>query len=137
MPATQVLSRKVRRFLGKPRLARLCTVDPNGFPHVVPIYFMRQGDDIVFGTDQGEAKVRNALHNPKSAVVIGGDPDEDEEGYMIQGQLTVEPDPGQASARRLLLRYEPEEEAESQLRQWSEDETVLLRLKPKRVIRVW
>jgi len=137
MSAPPLLSRRVRHFLAKPRLARLCTVDPHGFPHVVPIYFIRQGDDILFGTDQGEAKVQNALHNPKSAVVIGGDPDEDEEGYMIQGTLSVEPDPTQATTRRLLLRYESKEEAESQLSEWSEGDTVLLRLKPIRVIRVW
>jgi nitroimidazol reductase NimA-like FMN-containing flavoprotein (pyridoxamine 5'-phosphate oxidase superfamily) len=112
-------------------------VGADGFPHVVPIYFIRQGDDVLFGTDRGEAKVRNALDNPKAAVVIGGDPDEDEEGYMIQGVLAVERDPGQATARRLLLRYESEGEAESQLSEWSEGDTVLLRLKPRRVIRVW
>ncbi len=137
MPSQQILSLRVRRFLAKPRLAHLCTIGPDGFPHVVPIYFIRQRDDIVFGTDQGEVKVRNALHNPRAAVVIGGDPDEDEEGYMIQGVLAVEPDPGQATARRLLLRYESEDEAESQLSEWSEGDTVLLRLKPRRVIRVW
>jgi nitroimidazol reductase NimA-like FMN-containing flavoprotein (pyridoxamine 5'-phosphate oxidase superfamily) len=137
MPATQVLSRKVRSFLRKPRLARLCTIDRKGFPHVIPIYFMRQGDDILFGTDRGEAKVKNALRNPKGAVVIGGDPDEDDEGYMIQGILKVEPDPTQATTRLLLLRYESEEEAETQLSQWDEGNTVLIRLKPKRVIRVW
>jgi hypothetical protein len=104
---------------------------------VFPIYFMRQGDDIVFGTDRGEAKVRNAIRNPKAAVVIGGDPDDDDEGYMIQGLLKVEPDLGLSIASRLLLRYETAEEAESRLSQWSEGDTVLIRLKPKRVIRVW
>jgi hypothetical protein len=98
---------------------------------------MRRGDDIVFGTDAGEAKVRNALRNPKAAVVIGGDPDEDEEGYMIQGVLHVEADPGLKTARRLLLRYETEVEARRQLSEWAEGDTVLLRLKPKRVLRVW
>jgi PPOX class probable F420-dependent enzyme len=137
MPTSNVLSRRLRTFLSRPRLARLCTIDPKGFPHVVPIYFMRQGDEIVFGTDAGEAKVRNALRNPKAAVVIGGDPDEDEEGYMIQGTLHVESDPRQRTARRLLLRYESEREAEAQLSQWSEGDTVLLRLTPRRVIRVW
>ena len=137
MPAPQVLTRRVRRFLAKPRLAHLSTVSPNGYPHVVPIYFMRQGDHILFGTDQGEVKVRNALRHPRAAVVIGGDPDVDVEGYMILGILTVEPDLGQAMARRLLLRYESDDETEDQLSQWSEGDTVLLRLKPRRIIRVW
>ncbi|HSB89901.1 MAG TPA: pyridoxamine 5'-phosphate oxidase family protein [Anaerolineales bacterium] len=65
MPTSNVLSRRLRTFLSKPRLARLCTIDPKGFPHVVPVDFMRQGDEIVFGTDAGEAKMRNPLPNPK------------------------------------------------------------------------
>ena len=45
--------------------------------------------------------------NPKAAVVIGGDPDEDEEGYMIQGSLHVESDPRHTGAHyNLALAYE-------------------------------
>jgi len=90
---SSILSPTVRRFLSSPRLARLCTVGADGYPHVVPIYFARVGDEIIFGTDPDETKVRKALRNPKAAVVIGGDPDSDPSGYMIQGDLAVEPTP--------------------------------------------
>jgi PPOX class probable F420-dependent enzyme len=133
----QLLSPTVRRFLGKPRLARLCTVGPDGYPHIVPMYFMRQGDDIVFGSDRDERKVRNALANPKAAVVVGGDPGTDESGYMIQGGLTIEDDPDHAILTKLLRRYESKEEVEQHLAEWAERDTVVIRLKPKRVIRVW
>ena len=137
LKSPQVLTSSVRRFLAAPRIARLCTLGRDGYPHVVPIYFMRQGDDIVFGSDRHEAKVRNALRNPRAAVVIGGEPDRDSAGYMIQGDLTVEAEPDLALIRRLLLRYETPEQAERFIEQWSPGGGVLIRMKPRKVIRVW
>lgn len=135
--ARQALSRTVRRFLAEPRIARLCTLGRDGYPHVVPIYFMRQGDEILFGSDRDETKVRNALREPRAAVVIGGEPDRDDAGYMIQGDLSIEADPSLAFVRRMLRRYESKEEAEQHLAEWSGSERVLIRLKPRKVIRVW
>jgi len=131
------LASGVRRFLGTPRLARLSTVAADGYPHIVPIYFAREGDTLIFGTDRDEAKVRNARRRPKAAVVIGGEPESDEAGYLIQGDLAVEEDPPRSSLRRLLRRYETEEEAEEQVDAWEQGDVVLLRLTPRRVIRVW
>jgi nitroimidazol reductase NimA-like FMN-containing flavoprotein (pyridoxamine 5'-phosphate oxidase superfamily) len=90
----QLLYRSVRSFLKAPRIARLATVGSDGYPHIVPIYFMRDGDDIIFGSDRDERKVRNALANSKGAVVIGGDPATDEAGYLIQGDVSIEDDKG-------------------------------------------
>ncbi|MCJ7823628.1 MAG: pyridoxamine 5'-phosphate oxidase family protein [Anaerolineales bacterium] len=134
---TPILTQSVRRFLASPRLARLCTIGKDGYPHVVPIYFARVGDDIIFGTDRDEAKVRNALRNSKSAIVIGGIPETDDAGYMIQGNLSVEHNPRPALVRKILRRYESNEEADRNLAEWVDSDKVLLRLRPVRVIRVW
>ena len=128
-----VLTASVRRFLGRPRIARLATISPEGYPHVVPIYFLLDGDDIVFGSDRDERKVKNALRNPKGAVVIGGEPDSDEAGYLIQGELSVEDDPGRRLMQRLARRYSSGSEAE----EWAEGGGVIIRLSPRKVIRVW
>ncbi len=85
----QILTRAVRQFLSQPRIARLATIGPDGYPHIVPLYFMRDGDDILFGSDRDERKVRNALAHSQAAVVIGGEPASDPAGYMIQGDLSV------------------------------------------------
>lgn len=82
---TTILNRRVRRFLQKTRVARLATVGVDGYPHIVPIWFRRDGDDIVFGSDRDNRKVRNVLSNPKGAVVIGGELPSEDEGYMVQG----------------------------------------------------
>ena len=130
-----ILSQEVRSFLHKPRIARLATIGSDGYPHIVPIYFMLEGNDILFGSDRDNRKIRNALSNPKGAVVIGGKRT-DEAGYMIQGDLTIE-DHEPSFTRRMLYHYEPEEEAEKHLAAFSNSDLVVIRLKPRSCIKVW
>jgi hypothetical protein len=118
-------------------VARLCTVGKDGYPHAVPIYFAREGDELIFGSDDGEAKVRNAASNRRAAVVIGGNPDSDSAGYMIQGDLTVERSPRPGTILRLLRRYSSPETARQDATEWGASGAVILRLTPKKVIRVW
>jgi PPOX class probable F420-dependent enzyme len=133
----QVLGRKVRAFLEKPRVARLATAGRDGYPHVVTIWFMRDGDDIVFACERGDQKVQNALRNPKAAVVIGGDPKRDEAGYMIQGTLSVEDDPDHVIGRRMATRYLSQRRSEQFLAEYGSNGPVTLRLRPAKVIPVW
>ena len=132
-----MLSRAVRKFLKAPRIARLATIAADGYPHIVPIYFMLDGDGILFGSDRGDRKVRNALANPKGAVIIGGEPTTDEAGYMIRGDLSVEEDEDRVIVHKLLHHYETPAEAEALAVQWAESDLVVIRLTPKVVIRVW
>lgn len=132
-----ILNRRVRQFLSKPRVARLATIGSDGYPHVVPIWFRRDGDEIVFGSDRDNRKVRNILANPQGAVVIGGELPSDHEGYLIQGDLSIEDDVNHASMRKMLLRYETKREAERLAKEWADSDLVVIRLKPRKVIRVY
>lgn len=132
-----ILNRRVRRFLQKPRVARLATQGIEGYPHIVPIWFRRDGDDILFGSDRDNRKIRNILANPKGAVVIGGEVPVEDEGYMIQGDLSIEEDPVHSSMRKLLQRYETKKEAERLAKEWMVSDLVVIRLKPRKVIRVY
>ncbi len=134
---TPILNRRVRQFLNKPRVVRLATVGADGYLHVVPIWFRRDGDDIVFGSDRDNRKVRNILANPKGAVVIGGELPVDDEGYMIQGDLSIATGIHHASMGELLLRYETKREAKRLAIEWADSDLVVIRLKPRKVIRVY
>jgi len=48
-----MLSSTVRRFLQKPRIARLATVGADGYPHLVPLKF--RVDDIIMGSDNARS----------------------------------------------------------------------------------
>jgi nitroimidazol reductase NimA-like FMN-containing flavoprotein (pyridoxamine 5'-phosphate oxidase superfamily) len=132
-----ILNRRVRQFLQKPRVARLATVGMDSYPHIVPIWFRRDGDDIVFGSDRDNRKVRNILANPKGAVVIGGELPIEDEGYMIQGDLSIANDVNHASVWKMLLRYETKTEAERLAKEWADSDLVVIRLEPRKVIRVY
>jgi PPOX class probable F420-dependent enzyme len=124
-----------RAFLAVPRIARLATIDRDGYPHVVPIWFGLDGDDIVFMSDRENTKVRNALARPQGAVSIGGDRDDDA-GYLIRGVLSVYDDVGHAVAHQLLSHYENKARADELAAEWANDDIVVIRLKPTKITKV-
>ena len=126
---------KVREFLQKPLIARMSTIDPNGYPHTVPVWFALDGDDIVVISVSDTRKVGHIRANPKGAVTIGGDSG-DGGGYLIKGEFTIEADPDDAWVRKLTYRYEAPEQAEKDIADWAELDIIVLRLKPKLVIKV-
>jgi hypothetical protein len=130
-----MLSNTAREFLQKPLIARLSTVDGDGYPHIVPVWFMLDGEDIVIISDSSTRKVRYILTNPKGAVTIGGDPT-DGGGYLLKGDLSIEADPDDTWVRKLTCRYEAPEQAEKDIAAWADLDIVVLRLKPKVVLKV-
>lgn len=129
-------------FLAEARFARLATIDRNGFPHNVPIWFDLEasadgGHDIVFVSDRAATKTRNVLANPKAGVTVGGDV-ADSAGYLIRGTVTVEDDPDQVMTHRMIDRYEGGTPRATALREaWKDDDIVVLRLHPTSVVGVW
>jgi nitroimidazol reductase NimA-like FMN-containing flavoprotein (pyridoxamine 5'-phosphate oxidase superfamily) len=132
----QILTRSVRSFLQASRVARLATIGEDGYPHVIPIWFIRDKQDILFGCNRTDRKVRNLLTNPNGAVVIGGD-STDERGYLIRGDLSLEEDSTHVVLRKLLARYATKRDTARLLSYWAHNDFVVIRLKPKSVVRVF
>ncbi|MDX2136918.1 MAG: pyridoxamine 5'-phosphate oxidase family protein [Chloroflexota bacterium] len=129
-------SEEARAFLERPLIARLATIDDDGYPHNVPLWYLLDGDDILIISDRATRKTKNVLARPQAAIAIGGDP-ADGTGYMIRGDVTVEEDADKAVTRRMTYRYEPKDEAERLLDLWKNDDIIILRLKPKSVVKVY
>ncbi|MBZ0274925.1 MAG: pyridoxamine 5'-phosphate oxidase family protein [Anaerolineae bacterium] len=130
-----MLTDSAREFLKKPLLARISTIDRDGYPHTVPVWFDVDGGDIIFISVRDTAKVRHIQANPKGAVTIGGDSG-DGGGYLIKGTMTIEADPGLRWLRQVTLRYESGEQAEKDIAEWSKLNMIIIRLKPARVLKV-
>ncbi len=124
-----------RAFLQQPLVARLAVNDPDGYPHVVPVWFMLDGDDIVMISAGQTAKIRYLGADGRAAVTIGGDTGQDA-GYLIKGEVTVSPDTGMVWTRRLTFHYEPPEQAEKDVAAWEDLDMRVLRLRPARVFKV-
>jgi PPOX class probable F420-dependent enzyme len=126
---------RVRSLLSQPLIVRLTTIRPDGYPHTVPVWFMLDGEALIVFSLRDNRKVKNALANPKGCISIGGDP-VGTPCYLIDGELLVEADPEHAVAARITHHYEPPEKAAEYMASWQNEEFVVLRLTPKRVVKV-
>jgi PPOX class probable F420-dependent enzyme len=84
---------RVLRFLMEgTRTGKLATVRSDGRPHVAPIWFVLDGDDVIFNTDESSVKGRNLARDPRVSMVV--DDQEAPYGFVIiegTAQLTNDP----------------------------------------------
>lgn len=80
------LPEDLREVLDARSFAHLTTLDPDGFPQASAMWVMRDGDRIVFNTQQGRRKWRNMRNDPRVAVSISPQ-DEPYRNYSIQGRV--------------------------------------------------
>jgi pyridoxamine 5'-phosphate oxidase family protein len=73
-------------FLRSQRLARLATVGPTGWPHVVPVMYA-VNDDGSLDFDVDGVKLRNLLAEPRAAMVV--DAMGPRRGLAMQGQVEL------------------------------------------------
>jgi nitroimidazol reductase NimA-like FMN-containing flavoprotein (pyridoxamine 5'-phosphate oxidase superfamily) len=128
-----MLTDTVRTLLQQPLTAYLSVVDANGFPHTVPVWFDVEGDDLVFISERTTRKVDYLKVNPKGAVAIGGD---GTAGYLFKGTFTIEPDPDLKWMKAMTYRYEPKDEAEKYIEEWSALDMIVLRFKIVKISKV-
>lgn len=131
-----MLDEQARNILSQPVIVRVTTINPSGYPHSVPVWFLLEGEDLILFTGRDARKAQNARANPKGAIAIGGDP-VGSPCYLVEGDFVVEHDPDHAVTARIVHYYEPPERAVQWLAAWEGDDHVILRLKPRRVIRVY
>ena len=124
-----------RRFLEAKHFAVLATVNPSGSPHLTVMWYLLDGDEIVFNTKVGRAKETNLDRDPRVSLLVY-----DDTGYKymrVDGRARRIDDArvGQADIRRLGLRYYDGDEArvERAVARWSKEERVTYRVPTTRV----
>lgn len=90
---------EIRAFLLEgTRTGKLATVRSDGRPHVAPIWFVLDGDDVLFNTDEKSVKGRNLVRDPRVSISV--DLEEPPYGFvLIEGTATLSEDPAE------LLRW--------------------------------
>ncbi|MEU5401004.1 PPOX class F420-dependent oxidoreductase [Streptomyces sp. NPDC005963] len=103
-----------RKFVSEgTRTAKLSTVRVDGSPHVAPVWFLLDGDELVFNTGKETVKGRSLRRDGRVAICI----EDDEPPFafvLLQGQAEVSEDEEQALhwATRIAARYMGEDRAE-------------------------
>ncbi|MEN3308582.1 MAG: hypothetical protein V7603_4784 [Micromonosporaceae bacterium] len=113
---------------------KLATASPEGAPHVAPVWFLVDGDDLVFTTGRDTVKGRHLRANPRAA--LSADIEEFPFTFVtVRGAVTVEQRAADllSWATRLAARYVPPERAQEYGRRNAVPEELLCRLHIDRV----
>jgi general stress protein 26 len=130
-----ILKESVHKLLDQSLIAHIAVIDNDGYPHLIPIWFARDGDELMFFSSRTARKISHIGANSKGAVTVGGDP-YGSEGYLLKGDFSLEEDVGHYWLKAITYRYEPREIADQHLVEWVHDDLVLLRFKPRKAIKV-
>jgi PPOX class probable F420-dependent enzyme len=117
------------------RTGKLATVRNDGQPHVTPIWFVLDGDTLVFTTWHESVKGLNIRRDPRVSLCV----DEEQPPYafvMIEGKVTISEEAEERAywARRIAARYMGAELAETYGKRNSVEGELVVRLKPAKVI---
>ena len=102
------LTQAERDFLHEPRFAVLGTTNEDGSAHLTVMWYVLDGDEIMFNTSAGRKKPENLARDPRASLIV---PD----GYRflrVDGTVRAndEQQVAQADIRKLALRYYQSEE---------------------------
>jgi PPOX class probable F420-dependent enzyme len=95
------------------RTGKLSTVRADGSPHIAPIWFLLDGDEVVFNTGKATVKGRNLARDGRVALCV--DDDRPPFSYVVlQGSARIVEDLDEVRhwAGRIGARYMGEERAE-------------------------
>ncbi len=129
-------ARETREFLLQgPRTAKFATVREDGRPHVTPVWFDLDGDDIILTAWHTTVKAANLRRDPRVCICV--DDDRPPFAYVIiDGLVSFDPDMEHLAywATRIAGRYMGADLAESFGKRNAVAGELLLRVKPVKVI---
>ncbi len=127
------LTQAERDFLHEPRYAVLGTTNENGSAHLTVMWYLLEGDEIMFNTAAGRRKPANLARDPRASLIV---PD----AYRfvrVEGPVRANDDQAlaQADIRKLAFRYHQSEERvqRSINATWSKQHRVTYRMPVLRV----
>lgn len=131
----------IEAILAEPVLARLATTNPKTMqPHVVPVWFLWDGEFIWVSSFVSTRKIRELKHNPRGAILIESkQPGGKLQVVLIEGRVELVTEPHEvvsAVSSRIYARYLGEEGMKDpEPQSWLNDpENLLIKITPERII---
>ncbi|HJR46850.1 MAG TPA: pyridoxamine 5'-phosphate oxidase family protein [Nitrososphaeraceae archaeon] len=142
MAAVTMSKEEMNRFLSTPRLARIATIDENGKPHIVPVWYYYDGTNILVPTMKGTKRARNMQKNPYVSIVIDtveGKPEDisylNAKAIIVEGKAEIKDDDGGSFAKKMYEIYSGKKSLASPMVQLSVSQPRhILIIKPTKVI---
>jgi hypothetical protein len=129
---------QARTFLAAGRrTGKLATTRADGRPHVAPIWFVLDGDDLIFMTGANTVKGRTLRRDPRAALTV----DLEEPPYafvMVEGSVEISEDLEEMLPASIAIarRYMGDAEAEAFGRRNAVAGELLVRLRPSKIVAI-
>jgi PPOX class probable F420-dependent enzyme len=129
---------EIRAFLLQgTRTAALATVRADGRPHVAPVWFTLDGDDLLFTTGESTVKGANLRRDGRVALMV----DDEEPPFAfvsIEGDVSLSDDLGTMRhwAIRIAARYMGEDQADAYGKRNAVPGELLVRARPTKIVAV-
>ncbi len=120
-------------FLKQPNIAILATVGRGDRAHAAPIWYLYDDGLFIMSTGRGSQKHRNVERHPEVTLVV----DRRSLPYyavMAQGRAEIGPRLDDEDRLRMAVRYLGEELGRAYIAQVSGEDSVTIRLRPRRFI---
>ena len=124
-----VLAEPELDFLRRHELCRFATASRHGWPHVTPVIYAVDGENVVVAIDYGERKLKNLKENHKVALVV--DEFHPNKGLMIQGVCEILE---QGEEYRRLLKLLLDTFEVYRRHPWGEGESPILKIRPTKCV---
>jgi PPOX class probable F420-dependent enzyme len=136
--AHQMIGDELDRFLTSgTRTGKLATTRADGSPHVAPVWFILDGDDLVFMTGSNTVKGRAMLRDPRAALLV----DDEQAPYafaIVEGTVSIIRDADEMLPLSIAIarRYMGDEQADQYGRRNAVEGELLVRLHRDKVTAV-
>jgi nitroimidazol reductase NimA-like FMN-containing flavoprotein (pyridoxamine 5'-phosphate oxidase superfamily) len=123
------LSKRESDFLRKHELCRMATASKDARPHVVPVIYALDGNDIIVAVDYGTKKLKNLRENRRVALVV--DTYRPNGGLMVEGDCEIL-ERGKEYLRLLHVLFDRFEFYRRD--PWGEGESPILKIHPTKCV---
>jgi uncharacterized protein len=126
-----VLTPKQLNFLKTHEVCRLATASKDAKPHVVPVIYALDGENVIIAIDYGTKKLKNLRENRSVALVV--DEYHPNKAVMLEGECEIL-ERGKEYLRLLRVLFDRFEFYRKN--PWGEGESPILKVKPTKAV-IW
>lgn len=124
-----MLKKRELDFLKEHELCRLATASKDGRPHVVPVIYVLDGEEIIVAVDYKTKKLKNLRENRNVALVV--DTYRPNRGLMVEGDCEIL-ERGKEYLRLLQILFDRFEFYRRD--PWREGESPILKIHPTKCV---
>jgi nitroimidazol reductase NimA-like FMN-containing flavoprotein (pyridoxamine 5'-phosphate oxidase superfamily) len=139
-PARPLTEQEIADLTGLAIPAHLATLDPAGFPRVIPLWFFWEEGKFYLSSGPQSHHVQDLARDPRAGLCIAVEEGQTETGYrpfrqiMARGKADVLPDTDASWARKLIGKYIAGEAGSLRAEREAEKPHVVIVLHPERFL---